>query len=50
MRIGFTSDFHLGFGVGKRRGEAARQAKRAMQTLKQQKVDLIVNTGDVFDT
>ncbi|HDR53259.1 MAG TPA: hypothetical protein ENN60_01105 [archaeon] len=50
MRIGFTSDFHLGFGVGKRRDEAVKQAIRAMQTLKKQKVDLIINTGDVFDT
>ena len=50
MRIGFTTDFHLGFGVGKRQGEAAKQAERAMQELRKQKVDLIANMGDVFDT
>lgn len=50
MKIGFTSDFHLGFGVGKRLGEAARQAERAMKVLKRQNVNLIANMGDVFDT
>ncbi len=50
MRLGFTGDFHLGFGVGRRKGEAARQAERAMRVLKRQKVDLVVNTGDIFDT
>jgi len=50
VRIGFTSDLHLGFGTGKRKNDAAIQAKRAFEELIKQDVDVIVLAGDVFDT
>ncbi|MBR9689417.1 MAG: hypothetical protein GOV01_00770 [Candidatus Altiarchaeota archaeon] len=50
MRIGFASDLHLGFGSGRRKGDACIQAKRAMEKLLSEDVDVIVLPGDVFDT
>lgn len=50
MRIGIASDFHLGFGSGKRKGDATLQAERAMRKLLDQDVDAIVLAGDLFDS
>lgn len=50
MRIGIASDLHLGFGSGKRRGDATLQAKRAMRKLLDENVDVIVLAGDLFDS
>lgn len=50
MRVGFTSDFHLGFASGKRKGEDFKQAKEAVKKLLERDVDLIVVLGDIFDS
>ena len=50
MRVGFTSDFHLGFGSGRRKGDAVLQAKRAVRKLLEQDVDVLVIAGDLFDS
>ncbi|MBR9680155.1 MAG: DNA repair exonuclease [Candidatus Altiarchaeota archaeon] len=50
MKIGIASDFHLGFGTGRRAGDAKRQASETMQLLVDQKVDAIIVAGDIFDT
>lgn len=50
VRIGIASDFHLGFGSGRRKGDAKKQARRAMDKLMEEDVDLIMLAGDVFDS
>jgi DNA repair exonuclease SbcCD nuclease subunit len=50
VRIGIASDFHLGFGSGKRKNDAVVQAKRAMRELLRQDVDAIVLAGDIFNS
>lgn len=50
MRIGIASDFHLGFGSGRRKGDSRLQAERAVKELLRQDVDVILLAGDVFDS
>jgi DNA repair exonuclease SbcCD nuclease subunit len=50
MRIAFISDIHLGFGrKTEREKDAFIQAEEAFKKAVQEKVDLIVIPGDIFD-
>ncbi len=50
MRIGFISDFHLGFATGRRKGEDFRQAERAVKKVLSLRPDVVVFGGDLFDS
>ncbi len=50
MKIAVIGDTHFGFDhYGKRRDDALRNAKEAFELALAEKVDFIIQTGDVFD-
>ncbi len=50
MKIAVIGDTHFGFDhYGKRRDDALRNAKEAFELALSEKVDFIIQTGDVFD-
>jgi DNA repair exonuclease SbcCD nuclease subunit len=51
MKIGIVGDLHIGMRMhkGRFRADACRQAKEAMQ-LASRNADVVIQTGDVFDT
>jgi len=49
MRIAIMSDFHLGFGDKERTAESHANAKSAINLAIENKADLIILAGDIFD-